>query len=292
MKKILVPTDFSDCATYAADVAVELAETLMAEVHFYTRVEVHPLWDQLSEKAKMDFPESFNRIYEVKLKFQELRNRYQDRKVRLVTSYSHGDLVGVVSRYIDKEDIYLIVMGSSGADGVKEFFFGSNAQKIVKHAHAPVMVIKHPPQTLAFKQIVFASDFREGAKRSFQQLLDFAQAFDPHIHLLRIEAPVPFGRSDLKEKGNMDAFVDMCWRFPCTKHEFGDVSIELGITHFAEDTQADLIAVSHYGKPKTQRMLTGSITEALVNHLELPILTMNTRELNAWYKVHELEAGV
>ncbi|GAB4408927.1 MAG: universal stress protein [Bacteroidia bacterium] len=291
MKKILVPTDFSDCATYASDLAVRLAEKLMGEVHFYTRLDIHPLWDQLSEKARMDFPESFNRIYEAKLKFQELRKRYEGSNVRIVSSYSHGDLVGVVSRYIDKEDIYMILMGSSGADGVKEFFFGSNAQKIVKHAHAPVMVVKHPAEG-EFKNIVFASDFREGAKKSFQQLLEFAQPFHAHIHLLHIEAPLPFGRSDLETEGDIEAFASMCWRLPYTKHDFRDVNIELGITHFANDTHADLVAVSHYGQPKLKRILTGSITEALVNHLEIPILTMNTRELNAWYKINELEISI
>ena len=41
-----------------------------------------------------------------------------------------------------EHDIDLIVMGSHGASGVKEFFVGSNTEKIVRTAHCPVLTSK------------------------------------------------------------------------------------------------------------------------------------------------------
>ncbi|WNJ16046.1 universal stress protein [Pontibacter sp. G13] len=287
MKKIFVPTDFSTCAYYASDVAMALADKVLAEVHFYTRVDVHPLWDGMSPNARKDFPESFSKIQEVKSHFRDLRERYKDSKVRIVTTYSHGDMMGVINRYVDKEDVFMVVMGSSGSSGLKEVILGSNAQKVVKNASCPVMVIKHPPLNMDFKNIVFASDFRPEAKESFKQLIEFAAPFGAHIHLLYIEAPSSFNDAEADQRGNMDEFERMCWKLPCTKHTFGDLNIEMGITHFATDTQADLIAVCNYGRPALQKIFTGSITEALVNHLELPVLTMNTRATNSWVQLTE-----
>ncbi len=282
MKKILVPTDFSDCAMYAADFAMEIAQKVSAELHFYTRVHVHPLWDQLTDKEKMDFPESFAKIQETRKKFQDLRHRFRNNTVRIVTSYSHGDLIDVVSRYIEEEDIYLIVMGSSGADGMKEFFFGSNAQKIVRYAHRPVIVVKHPMAQPDLKNIIFASDFRSDAEKPFEQLLEFARHFGSRIHLLNISTFSALEQeSDVKER--MEEFERRCWMLPCFLHQPGDINIEMGITKFAEEQQVDMIAVAHFEKNPFKRVFAGSITEALVNHLEIPILTINHPGVEPWH---------
>lgn len=277
MKKILVPTDFSECAMNASDVAIQIARKTSAEVHFYTRVHVHPLWDQLSEKEKMDFPESFARIQETRDEFRKLRDRYRSSSIRIVTSYSHGDLIDVVSNYIEEEDIFLIVMGSQGADGMKEFLFGSNTQKIVRHAHRPVLVVKNEPVNTEFKSIIFASDFREEAKKPFQELIEFGRHFGSHIHLVNITTNWTMETvGNAREK--MEEFEELCWALPCFIHESGDLDIESGIERFSTKINADMVAVAHFGKNPIKRMFTGSVTEALVNHLDIPVLTLNHRE--------------
>jgi nucleotide-binding universal stress UspA family protein len=188
MKKILVPTDFSECAQYAADVAIDIAARLDAEVLFYTRVDVHPLWDQIEERSRRDFPESFARIQEAKVKFQALRQQYEDCQVKISFVYSHGDLVQNIIETIDQGQIYMIIMGSRGADGHGPQLFGSNTQKVVKHAHCPVMVVKQPVPDIRFEHIVFASDFRPEAKQPFSRLIEFARHFGATLHLLNLDA--------------------------------------------------------------------------------------------------------
>ncbi len=277
MKKILVPTDFSECAMNASDVAIQIARKTSAEVHFYTRVHVHPLWDQLSEKEKMDFPESFSRIQETRDQFRKLKDRYRSSSIRIVTSYSHGDLIEVVSNYIEKEDIFLIVMGSQGSDGMKEFLFGSNTQKIVRHAHRPVLVVKNEPVNTDFKSLIFASDFREEAKKPFQELIEFGRHFGSHIHLVNITTNWTM-EAGPEVKKKMEEFEELCWALPCFIHESGDLDIESGIERFSNKINADMVAVAHFGKNPIKRIFTGSITEALVNHLDIPVLTLNHRD--------------
>lgn len=267
---------------HAADVAMQVARRTSAEVHFYTRVHVHPLWDSLSEKEKMDFPESMARIQSTRDNFRKLRERYRGSTIRIVTSYSHGDLVEVVSRYIDQEDIFLIVMGSQGSDGMKEYLFGSNAQKIVRHAHRPVLVVKEAEVNTDFKSIIFASDFQESAKAPFKELIEFGRHFGSHIHLVNISTNWTMENGpEIRER--MEEFEEMCWALPCYIHESGDINIESGIERFAKNINADLVTVAHFGKKPIRRIFTGSITEALVNHLDIPVLTLNYPELEAWH---------
>jgi nucleotide-binding universal stress UspA family protein len=273
VNKILVPTDFSDCAGFAADVAIQLAPKLNAEVHFYTRVAVDANWSDYDTEIQKKYPESAQRIAEAQKNLQELKASYLEAWPSIVATYSHGDIVEVISTYIDKENIDFIVMGSSGADGIKEAIFGSNAQKIVRHAHCPVMIIKHP---VAEKNLSFK------AKAAFQKLLDFAQHFGAHIHLVSV-ASYPAIEVDDKVKTRMEEFQKMGHGIlKISVHELADFNVELGVTHFAEETNADLIALANYGKDPIRRIFTGSISETLVNHLEIPLLTLNTKDLKIW----------
>ncbi|MEO1450205.1 MAG: universal stress protein [Bacteroidota bacterium] len=289
MKKILVPTDFSACATYAGDLAVQWAQHIQAEVHFFSRVHVHPLWDQLSEEAKADFPESYARIATVRKQFQDLHRRYEGNPVFISTSYGHGDLVEVISQYIDQEKIDLIIMGSQGADSMKGYLFGSNAQKVVKHAHCPVMVIKQKPTGAPLKKVVFASDFRPEALPAFERLIELVAPFRPHIYLLHIETDA--GKVGEPNRSVIKTFEKKCWRLPHSTHFFGDVSVKLGISHFAHDKQADLVAFVHMGAPMIKRLLTGNLAESLVNQLDIPVMSLNPQSLKPWHtlSIAELE---
>ncbi|MEL6670772.1 MAG: universal stress protein [Bacteroidota bacterium] len=276
--QILVPTDFSPPATYAADLAMKLAVPMSGTVHFFHRMFIHPAWQTLRPEQQAQYPESREIFEKGQQNFRDLLARYPGTPVPYHTTYTTGDLYRAVYDYIDNHDIQLIVMGSSGADGWKEWMFGSNAQKIVRHAHCPVLIVKHPVKEARFKHILFASDFSDEAMAPFEKLIAFGRHFGSHIHLLHVAAYPEFNITpgDVKR---MKKFEEKCWALPCTIHGMGDLSIELGITHFTKEKNIDLVAVAAQGKGPLKRMLTGSITESLVNHLEIPVLAINTKEL-------------
>ena len=278
MKYVLVPTDFSECATYASDLAIELAGKMGACVHFFHRAHIHPLWKMLSPEQRKDYPESQEKIREVEKKFRDLKQNYPLAGFPIKTSYDSGDIVTNLYKIQQAEDVPLIIMGSNGASGLKEVLFGSMAQKVVKYLPCPILVVKHPVEGVRreLKHIVFASDFQDSARRPFQLLLDIAQHFGSHIHLLHIDRNEPGKAPDAAILNRMEEFEKICYKLPCTIHERGDLGIEEGIQHFCQDIHADMIALSHYGKSPLQRILQGSVTESLVKHLEIPVLALNT----------------
>ena len=278
IKKILVPTDFSAPANYAADLAIKIAPKLSAEVHFYHRILLPDEWDDLTEKERMDYPESLIRYKESQEQLAALEKKYASTNVKVKTIYSSGEIVRAISKYVAQEDIYLIIMGSSGASGVKEWIFGSNAQKIVRKAPCPVMVIKHPPENVEFKKLVFASDFRDSAKGPFKKLIEFGRHFGSQIHLLYVAAYPKFEATE-EDMQRMHEFKEMAWKLPCFEHGIGDIDIEMGITHFIKKMRADLVVLTHYGQTPFKRMITGNLTESMVNHLEQPIMTLNTEDV-------------
>ncbi|TAE53869.1 MAG: universal stress protein, partial [Bacteroidetes bacterium] len=222
MKKILVPVDFSECATYAADLAVSLAEKLNAEVHFLTSLQSTPLWAKIGENLLSDYTESYKRQKEAAENLQVLRSRYADRHVPISLSFSTKALLDLIPRYVDKEDITMIVMGSAGAAGLKEWMVGSHTQKVVRLSSVPVLVIKHPLNSVALRNVAFASDFKADAKDAFRQAVEFVTPFGPHMHLVHIHSAETGDKA-----GDIDAFARMCWQLPVSRHDIQDLGIEL-----------------------------------------------------------------
>ncbi|MEZ4776557.1 MAG: universal stress protein [Bacteroidia bacterium] len=291
MKKILIPTDFSDCAGYALDTAVKLAEKFGSELHIYHRADIDPAFDESSTVSQQESMESYAMLQFIKKKYYKIREQYASSNLRIITTFSSGDLVKTVTDYISTENIDMVVMGSSGASGLKGMVMGSQTQKIVRNAYCPVLVVKHPVNTVIFKNIVFASDFSDLAKKPFEKLIEFARKFGSHIHLLNVAAYPKFTVNE-EDLTRMKAFEKMCWALPCTVYGRGDVDLELGVTHFAKEVKADLVSIAHFGKEPIKRVFTGSLTENLVNHLETPVLTINANEVKSWKVIKDPEEDI
>jgi nucleotide-binding universal stress UspA family protein len=119
MKRILVPTDFSDCAGFAADAAIRMAEQHGAEVIMYTRIPGDQSEDFKEAADVSGLPMS------IAEKFKTLLAPYANAGTVFRLMYSSKDLVPGVLELAEKEDVALIVMGSSGAGGLKELVWGS-----------------------------------------------------------------------------------------------------------------------------------------------------------------------
>ncbi len=278
MRKILVPTDFSDCAGYATDAAMDLAQHLFAEVHFLTRVPVSVGWDGFKDENEVAFPESFNRMTEAKNKFEELKKKYASRSVIMRMVYAHQNLVDSIVGYVELNNVDLVVMGSRGSDGLNELIIGSNTQKVVRFAPCPVLVVKDKMKLPEMKRIVFASDFSGDIRFPFEKLVALARYTRPTIHLLAVGTPPTFDLPNKVEEGNMQIFKQVCESqgVACSIHTFNDIDVERGISRFAEEIGADSVAITTTGKGLFRRMMAGSISEALVNHLNIPVITLNT----------------
>ena len=61
------------------------------------------------------------------------------------------------------------------------------------------------------------------------------------------------------------------------------------MAYLMQEVGADLVSISHYGIKPLKRIFTSSLTEALVNQLETPILTLNTRELHPSWKDKQVD---
>jgi nucleotide-binding universal stress UspA family protein len=273
MKNILVPTDFSPCSKDAASVAYLLAKRCNATLHLLTSLDLSPDWDILSSVYNMPDNATQERIRKAEVQINELKRWYND--IPVVTICTRLSLILCIEKYRREHGIDLIVMGSHGASGKSEFFIGSNTQKVVRAVHCPVLVIKKPVEDkLEWKKVVFASHFSEDEMPAFLKFKDFIKHFVPEVHLVAIhtsplDVPYPVQMESMK------SYVDACSPLECFAHVYQDVSIDEGVRSFANEINADLVAISNHERHPAKRLLLGSNVEMLVNHADLPVLSID-----------------
>ena len=171
--------------------------------------------------------------------------------------------------------IDFIVMGSHGKSGKSEYFIGSNTQRAVRLVHCPVLVIKEPIENVKFEKVVFASAFYKNDKEPFLKFKDFIKHFIPEIHLVAIQTTSLFGPPYIVQQEALEDFQKLAKPFECKTHIYRDFSVDRGVRSFSEDIGADLIVLSNYHRHPMKRMIVGSNVETLVNHSNLPILTID-----------------
>tara|TARA_R110002126_G_scaffold87948_3_gene211006 strand:- start:3821 stop:4645 length:825 start_codon:yes stop_codon:yes gene_type:complete len=271
MKTILVPIDFSTYSENALKVAAKIANRNHSEIHLLHMLEI-PSQMNDAVSSGVQIPEIVLFIDKAREKLQEVAQKEFLNGIKTVHHIKfEGAFNGIIS-YITENKTDLIVMGSHGISGIEEMLLGSNTEKVVRLSEVPVLVIKK--ETLEFKgeHFVFASDFSEEIKKSFQKMLDFAAIFNAKLSLVMICTPNSFKPTALAEKIIND-FVSNFTINNYTITIYNDSNIENGIINFSKKVQADLIGLSTHGRTGLAHFFTGSISEDLVNHTVRPVIT-------------------
>lgn len=272
MKTILVPIDFSDQANYAAKVAVRIAEKTNAKIHLLHMLEIPTNVLDSVNYSRSNYPSAFIFIKKTREKFKKFKKSPIFSNVALTGSMRlHRAFEGIIEES-KKIKADLIVMGSSGATGLEEILVGSNTEKVVRNSDIPVLVIKKDIENFNLKNAVYASDFNLKSKNAFKKIIRFAKFFDTKLHLLKVNTIQNFETT--KESSNrIKAFLDGSELQNYSLNIFNDVSIEEGILSFAKEAEVDLIILVTHGRKGLAHLFNGSISEDLVNHAKLPVLT-------------------
>ena len=99
--------------------------------------------------------------------------------------------------------------------------------------------------------------------------------FLPEIHLLAVHTSEFFDAPYILQHEAMKDFMKLAEPLACKKHIMRDFSVDSGSRSFAEKIGADLIGISNHHRSPLKRMLVGSNVEALVNHANVPVMTID-----------------
>jgi nucleotide-binding universal stress UspA family protein len=278
MKKILVPTDFSKVAQTAIDVAADVARKANSEL-----VLLHVIEEVAGDSFNIEGQVDTSSRWEDKIFTMKMIERAKKQMTKLVED---PRLAGIKVRQelrmgtpfhgmrtiITDQKVDLVVMGTSGHTKLEEMIIGANTEKVVRHAHCPVLTVQKKPTTTEFKNIVYATSLSADEEVFSKIVRRTQQMYDATIHLVRINTPGNFQR-DAVVKRYMQDFAKKLQLKNYTLNVFNDLSEEEGIIYFADSINADLIAMATHGRTGFAHVLAGSIAEDVVSHAKRPVLT-------------------
>ena len=274
MKNILVPTDFSENCTKAANLGIEMAKLYEAEIHFFHLIHTPVDWVKLDKLKEKRFPDTLREIGAAKSALRELEKKAEKEGLKCQTFLEYQIETTNILKHSGHFHHDFIITGSSGTKGTVRELLGSNVEKIIRKSDVPVIVVKEDEVSFPFKNIVFVSDFMEDVSGAFEHVISIAKKCNAHIRLLRINT-----QTDTNSiAAGLDPIKRFLERFPDLKNYSmyvnNEPSVEIGINTFVKHEPTDLIAMSTHGSTGFLSLFSKSIAEGIANHSALPVMTV------------------
>jgi len=204
--------------------------------------------------------------------FAKMKEKWAKEGPKVSSYVEFGGTTSTIRDFINEKKIDLILMGTHGASGVKEFFIGSNTEKIVRTAGVPVISIKKQLKLQSIKNIVFPTIADLNHEELVSEVKALQYFFKATLHILYVNTPSTFNR-DLEIKPRLKAFAKRFMLKDFTLNVWNDYSEEEGLKNFVNESKADMIAMATHGRRGLNHLMSGSIAEDAVNHINCPIWT-------------------
>ncbi|MUU79691.1 universal stress protein [Winogradskyella endarachnes] len=270
---ILLPTDFSDNAWSAAMYATKLYNNEACTFYLLntwsfsnstSRTYITSTYiNTLQEKASVKLEEFKNKI--LKQSNTELHE--------FKTVLSKDSLITAIKKAIDNYSITLIIMGTKGATGTKEFLFGSNTVNVIsKIKDCPVLAIPNGFKFVAPKKIAFPTDFNRFYGEELSELKELAKLFNSKITIMHIN-----GKKDLTDKQNYNLSMLKAY-LENYKHSFhwmkGFTSKEQAITTFIEELKINILTMINYEHSFIENLTKEPVVKNIGYHTIIPFLVI------------------
>ncbi len=144
IKRILFPTDFSEGAMNALPYAVDMVRHYGAKLYM-----IHVIHDLIAVSG-LHIPHiSVDEIYkEMAAAAKKELEEFGEIERRDAKNIEYAILRGVpyeeILKFVDKNNIDLIVIGTHGRKGLDRVLFGSTAERVVRNAPCPVLTVRGP----------------------------------------------------------------------------------------------------------------------------------------------------
>ncbi|TNF41777.1 MAG: universal stress protein [Cytophagales bacterium] len=280
MIKVLVPFDFSETANFAFEFAISLAENYSKlEINLLHVVETPVATGMGTMGGGLDaIPDFENQVFFMELietrkkQFKEIEQKFASSSINLNTNLVIGNVYRNIVDVIQEENPDLVIMGSKGSSGLEEVIIGSNTEKVVRTASCPVITVKSPTHVSTMKKVVFASDFRDSDEEVANRIRRMQTLFHAQFYFVLINTPGNF-ETTRESFARIKTYVQKHKLENIKAEIYNSLSEESGILEFADDIDADMIAMTTHGRTGFLHLITGSIAEDVVNHSKRPVWT-------------------
>lgn len=273
MKKIIIPVDFSQHSEYALETGAALAKQHNAELIVMHMLELSESIFSTSGSEKSE--ETAFMLMVTNKNFEEFLDKPYLEGITVTPLIKHHKVLKEVNEVASYEKADLVIMGSRGHSEHDGVFTGSNTEKVVRYSDTPVLVVKSKPNSVNFKNVVLGCDFNEESVSAVKNALETLNKLADKATLLHVNLP---NLSFLSTDEINEKVADFLKLAHLDKNELNiayasDHMVEDGVLNYAKREGADAVSIITHGRTGLSHFFGGSISEDLVNHSNLPVIT-------------------
>ena len=286
--KILVPIDFSDRSKKALQVADQFAQLFNATITpFYSHLPISELDEPYALGLSSNVYQNFENLEEqLASRVQEVAENNVDKSRLEKASVVLGNAAESI---IDASEMYdYIIMSSHGRTGFSRFLLGSVAEKVLRLAHTPVLIVENESNVGDFKKIMVTTDFSDNAAEAYPYAIDIAEKAGATIDLVHV---LSFEQFDENEKDLSFRNIREERLKLLEKEHFGRISDQVNhklivskdsvheaIFNHVQNNEYNLIVMATVGRTGINYLMMGSTTANVVRHVKTAVLSINPKK--------------
>jgi nucleotide-binding universal stress UspA family protein len=276
MKRVIVPTDFSDNAYNALVYAVKLLQHESCTfflVNTYTPTIYQPEY-LIHSPGQIGLGDVYQQNSETQLEETKakIEKEHPNAKHTFEIHSAFNMLAQEIEYMVLSEGADLVVMGTQGATGAQEVFLGTNTVHVLKKVDCPVIAI---PSGFAFrapKKVLFPTDYEISfRKKPMQLLLDIAGQYGSQVNILHVVSGNGLSEGQL---GNRKALEALLAPMDKTTHEFPDQTVIAAINGFQQEQGMDLLVMVQNKHTFFERLFIEPVIKKMGFHTTVPFMVM------------------
>ncbi len=276
MKRILLPTDFSDNAYNAIRYAMHFFKDENATFYVlntFTPVSYHagylienPTLYGMEDVAMVNSKRDIERTEE------KIRKEFNNPKHEFVLLSAFNTIVGEIKDAIEKYSIDLIIMGTKGATGAKEVFIGTHTMYTIKKVKCPVIAVPSGFEYEEPKDILFPTDYNLSTTNPFLGFIK--EICDKHVcrlNILNAYYGVPLSDQQKEVKDFLDEY------FKGNAHIFHmaeGVDVLEAVEDFQKQYKINLLVMVHNKHSFFENLLFKPVINQIAYHTNIPFLVI------------------
>ncbi len=278
MRNLLVPTDYSPNANNAYVYALGIASKLNADITAAHTFELPILDPRAPTRTAKDIVENERdeQLYQKNkelVRMQQTANEMGVLGQPLDLLLLEGDIVTKICEAAHETGTDMVIMGTKGASGLKEVFFGSNAAKMLEQATCPVLAV---PENATFKgihKIAYFSNFDESDIEILVRLAELVAPFNSEIHLVHIVLSEKARTIATNSLRNLAEELKILTNLSVYSQTILNSDLLVGMLSYAALAEIDIISMLSHKRGFFDKLFTSSNTQKTVQQTEVPLLS-------------------
>ncbi len=275
MKKILLPTDFSDNSFEAIRYALLVYKDVKCT--FYLLHTFNPPVYQteylLGSPGQIGLGDVLQETSLLKLEQlkKRLEDQYSNTNHTFIIHTAFNTLLNEITEMTQSENIDMIVMGTTGATGAKEILFGSNTVHVIKKSKCPVIAIPPKFEYEAPIEILFPTDFEISyPKKEMEPMLLIARQHKSRINVLHVRKTIELNIVQKENKKQLDRLLVNMAIF----HSVADNEIIPAVNQFQEKNKVNLLVMVQNKHSFIEKLFIEPVIKKIGFHITIPFLVI------------------